>query len=108
MDASVGRTIIGTILAAELVVAGIVAWDHQLTVQALAPVVADGLVISVELIRLAAVCLVVAGQFVFLCAVADRLCPSVRPQVRWFTKTLVAAAGCVAMIGLGYDYWLLI
>ena len=103
-----GRTIIGTFLAMELVLAGIVVWDHQSAIQTVATAIGHDTVVFGELTRLAAVCLIAAGQFVFLCAVADRLCPSVRPEVRWFAKTLVAAVGCVAMIGVGYEYWRLI
>jgi len=103
-----GRTIIGTILAAELVLAGIAAWDHQVAIQSVAPAMGYDMVVFGELTRLAAVFLIAAGQFVFLYAVADRLCPSVRPEVRWFAKTLVAAVVCVAMIGVGYEYWRLI
>ena len=108
MNVCIRRIVIATLCAAALVLVGVAVWDCRLAIRALAPAIGHSPT-DVDLsIMLGALLAFASGQFLFLHAVADKLCPDVPSAVRWFAKSLALAACCVAVIGIGHQYWTLI
>ena len=108
MNVRIRRIVLATLCAAALVLIGIVVWDCRSSIRALAPEMGHSPADVDLLIALAALFAFASGQFLFLHAVADELCPDAPLAVRRFVKTAPLAACCVAVIGIGHQYWALI
>ena len=108
MKVRIRRIVSATLCAAALVLTGIAVWDCRSAIRELAPAIGHSPT-DVDLsIVLGALLVFGSGQFLFLHAVADELCPEAPSEVRWFAKTLALEACCVAVAGILHQCWALI
>lgn len=102
------RISLGWIWALALVLVGVWTWRHQsIVTQTIS--LPDHQAASLEqLVRVAAVWLVMAGQFVFVVIVADAAKPNTSPQWRAFFRSFFGSGFYLSLFWIAYLLFILV